>query len=184
LPVDVDMEIPDGPESQATMYRISKILAHQATRDFLAQQKPAFKLLTTHPVFVVGENRFQSSAEQIDFVNGMLFTALKVEKPFFPSLWVDVKDVAAAHVRALESSTPTGTEFLLCCPGVSWDDVVTFVKKNYPEVECNLQPPFGPSGTVETGSAEKYLDMQWTAYEKTFRQVFEQQLSFKNKPSE
>jgi nucleoside-diphosphate-sugar epimerase len=179
------MKIPD-PQSldgQTLMYRISKVMAHQATRDFLKREKPAFKLLTTHPVFVIGESRIQSSAEQVDMVNGMLFSMIQNNNPFVSSLWVDVKDVAAAHVRALDCSAPSGTEFLHSGTEVSWDEIAEWAKQEYPQLS-KLEPNYqGPKTKAETGSAEKYLGIKWRPWKEPFREMMEQQLSFQNQSS-
>lgn len=180
LPVDVDMELPESPqEAYGMMYRISKVLAHQATRDFLEKEKPSYKLLTTHPTLVIGESRIQNSAEQIDMVNAMLWMTIQSAKPAYPSLWVDVKDVATAHVSAIDTAAPSGTEFILSLNGVTWEDIAAFTKSEYPDL-AKLEPPFeGPVTKVVTGNAEKHLGLKWTPWKQTFRETIEQQLSFK-----
>ncbi|KAG9694259.1 NAD(P)-binding protein, partial [Aureobasidium melanogenum] len=186
LPVDLDMEIPDGYDGQQTMYRISKVLAHQAARDFLAREKPSYKLFTTHPTLVIGESRIQSSAEQVDFVNGILWSIIKTGSPSptpMPSLWVDVKDVGAIHLRAIDCDAPSGTEFVASGPEVSWNDIAKFTLEEYPEV-TKLGPDHdGFSSQVEAVNAGKYLGLEWRPWKQTFRETIEQQLSFQDKAS-
>lgn len=180
------MEIPDTPEGQQIMYRISKVLAHQATRDFLVREKPSYKLYTTHPTLVIGESRIQSSAEQIDFVNGMLWAFIQNGLPdpqFLPSIWVDVKDVGATHVRALECNAPSGTEFIASGPDVTWNEIAEFTKQEYPEFS-KLEPTHeGPHPRAETLNAKKYLGLEWRPWKQTIRETVEQQLSFRDKAS-
>ncbi|KAI5241190.1 NAD(P)-binding protein [Aureobasidium subglaciale] len=179
LAASVDLEASN--ENGHGMYRISKVLAHQATRDFLEREKPAYKLVTTHPTLVIGESRIQSSPESIDMVNNMLWQTIQHGNPAFPSLWVDVKDVAAVHVGAFNSSAPSGTEFICSGPEVSWNEIATFVKQEYPDLS-KLEPNFeGPKTGAETGNAEKYLGLEWTPWKRTFKEAIDQQLSFQDK---
>ncbi|KAI4731269.1 NAD(P)-binding protein [Aureobasidium sp. EXF-10728] len=183
--VDVDMQVsePNSQESQTLMYRISKVLAHQATRDFREKEKPSFKLLTTHPTLVIGESRIQPSAEQIDLVNNMLWMTIQYGNPAFPSLWVDVKDVATAHVRAIDCSAPSGTEFITSGPEVSWNEIAEFMKQEYPDLS-KLEPNYqGHTTRAETVNPEKYLGMEWRPWQQTVREMVEQQLSFQGKSS-
>lgn len=179
------MEIPDPytPDAQGLMYRISKVLAHQATRDFIEREKPAFKLLTTHPVFVIGHSRIQGSAEQADLVNNMLWSSIQNGNPETPSLWVDVKDVAAAHVKAIACSAPTGTEFIHSVDEASWNDIAEFAKQEYPQLS-KLEPNWsGPNTKAETINVKKYLGMEWRPWKPTMRELMEQQLSFQSQVS-
>jgi len=165
------------------MYRVSKIIAHQATRDFLKREKPAYKLLTTHPVFVVGESKLQSSADTIDAVNNMLWSHIQLGDISISPVFVDVKDCAAAHLKAIDCSAPSGTEFTHCGPRMSWNEIAEFVKQEYPQVgrlEANYQ---GPSLVVDTGNVEKYLGLEWRPLEQTMREMIEQQLSFQDQGS-
>lgn len=180
------MEIPDGPEGQQTMYRISKVLAHQAARDFIAREKPSFKVYSTHPTLVIGESRIQGSAEQIDFVNGHLWMIIQhgmPNPPPLPSVWVDVKDVAAIHVKAINCDAPSGTEFIASGPEVTWNEIAEFTKQEYPEVS-KLEPIYdGPNSKADAAHAGKYLGLEWRPWKQTFRETVEQQLSFQDKGS-
>ncbi|KAG9855005.1 NAD(P)-binding protein, partial [Aureobasidium melanogenum] len=184
--VDLDIEIQDGHVGQQTMYRISKVLAHQAARDFLAREKPSYKLFTTHPTLVIGESRVQSSAEQVDFVNGILWSIIQTGSPNpapLPSVWVDVKDVAAVHLRSIDCNAPSGTEFIASGPEVSWNEIAMFTKQEYPEVS-KIGPDYeGLSSRVEAVNAGKYLGLEWRPWKQTMRETIEQQLSFHGKAS-
>jgi nucleoside-diphosphate-sugar epimerase len=185
FPVDINTKIEDpySQDGQSLMYRISKVAAHQATRDFLEREKPGFKILTTHPVFVIGKSRIQSSAEQVDLVNNMLWSTIQNGNPETPSLWVDVKDVAAAHVRAIDCNAPSGTEFIHSGPSVSWEEIAEFAKQEYPQLsklEANFE---GPVTGAETVNVKKYLGMDWRPWKPTMREVIEQQLSFQGQGS-
>jgi nucleoside-diphosphate-sugar epimerase len=163
------------------MYRVSKVMAHQATREFLEREKPAYKLFTTHPVFVIGESRIQSSAGQIDAVNSMLWSSIQHGNPFASPVFVDVKDCAAAHVRAIDCSAPSGTEFNHCNadPEFSWNEIAEFVKQEYPQLNSKLEQNWkGPYSGAEAANVEKYLGLNWRPWKHTLRELINQQSSF------
>jgi nucleoside-diphosphate-sugar epimerase len=166
------------------MYRISKVMAHQATRDFLKREKPAYKLLTTHPVFVIGESKIQSSAEQIDSINKLLWMIIQDGGPYASSVFVDVKDCAAAHIKAIDCSAPSGTEFNHSNPEFSWNEMAKLAKEEYPQLNSKLEPNWeGPSAGAETVNVEKYLGLTWRPWKQTMREMIDQQLSFRNQGS-
>ena len=126
------MAFPEGMAGQALRYSASKIKAHQATRDFLKQNHPHYKLITLHPTFVLGDSLIQESAKDIDRINGMFWQSLFSEKPIISTSWVHVRDVADAHIKALEAETESGKEFLLAAPTFPWEEAVNFIKLQYP----------------------------------------------------
>jgi len=172
------MEFPGGPEGSGAMYQASKILAHQATHAFNKTHKPHYTLVTLHPSFVLGRSLVQHSAEEIDGINAFLWQSLQLETPFFPPAWVHVKDVAEAHLKVLELDIASGEEFVLSGHPFTWDDVATFVREKYPEVNTKLQGPFDPSITVDSSKAQKTLGFKWRTMEDMLVDVIEQQLSF------
>jgi nucleoside-diphosphate-sugar epimerase len=188
FPTDVNEDSidPESEEGQSTMYRVSKVMAHQATRDFLKREKPAYKLLTTHPVFVVGESKIQSSAKQVDAVNSMLWSSIQHGNPFASPVFVDVKDSAAAHVKAIDCSAPSGTEFNHCNsdPEFSWNEIAEFVKQEYPQLNSKLEPNWkGPFSGAEAANVGKYLGLQWRPWKQTLREMIDQQSSFQSQGS-
>ncbi|KAL2214859.1 dihydroflavonal-4-reductase [Thermoascus aurantiacus ATCC 26904] len=116
IPINLDMAFPDGFIGHGLKYSASKILAHQATREFLKKNRPNYILITFHPTFVLGESLVQQSAEDIDGINALFWQSLFSEKPRISTAWVHVQDVADAHVKALEVPVESGKEFLLSAP--------------------------------------------------------------------
>lgn len=174
------MTFPEGFVGQGMRYAASKIYAHQATRDFLKKNNPAYNLATFHPGFVLGNSLVQGSADGIDGINNLFWKSLFSEKPLMAAgAWVNVRDIADAHVKAIEADTESGTEFLLSGPSISWKDAVKFINAKYPELGCKLQPPFEGSGwDVDVSTTNQALKIEWNAAETTIQDVIDQQLSF------
>ncbi|KAJ5166299.1 dihydroflavonal-4-reductase [Penicillium canariense] len=183
IPVDLSMDFPEGFVGEVLKYSASKILAHQATRDFLAANSPHYSVITLHPVFVLGDSMIQQTASELDSINGLFWKSLFTEKPQLSSTWVHVRDVADAHVKVLETDVKSGTEFILSRPATSWEEVASFVKSKYPALGCQLQPPFESGWTVETTGAEQNLGIKWRSEWEIVEDVVNQQLALQAKAS-
>lgn len=166
-------------------YSASKILAHQATRDFL-REKPKFKLITFHPCFVLGDSLIQKSAEDIDGMNALFWESLSACQPLIPSAFVHVRDVADAHIKALEryQSLSSGTEYILSAPTLGWNNVTRIVRDRYPRIGAALDqgPYLQDDWQIDTSSAEKDLDMQWRSGQAMICDLIDQQLAMKEQP--
>ncbi|KAB8273900.1 hypothetical protein BDV30DRAFT_248679 [Aspergillus minisclerotigenes] len=176
IPIDLPTVIPEGPHGHGLKYSASKICAHQATRDFLARQNPHFTIITLHPTFVLGESLVQETPEGIDGINALFWNSLRSEKPTMPNVWVDVRDVAEAHLQALKTEIPSGTEFLLSAPAASWEEVRELVRRKFPFVGCKLEGPIEGGWTVDTQTAERMLGMNWRRQDEIVEAMLEQQL--------
>ncbi|TAQ89948.1 hypothetical protein B7494_g1731 [Chlorociboria aeruginascens] len=144
IPVDLDMSFPAGLTGHGIKYAASKILAHQATRDFLVKENPHYDLITLHPTFVLGHNLVQESAQGLDGVNGLFWMSLFSEQqPLIPSAWVHVQDVADAHIKLLDTPVESGKEFILSeHETFPWEEAVDFIKAKYPNLGIKIKPPF------------------------------------------
>jgi dihydroflavonol-4-reductase len=109
-------------------YYYSKTLAEKSAWDFMAQQKPLFDLVAINPFMVVGP----SLTSSLSTSNQIFVDLLKGTYPGILSLtWgvVDVRDVAAAHVRAL--ATPSAHGRYLCAGDtLSMRGLVDLLSKN------------------------------------------------------
>ncbi|KAJ5248827.1 NAD(P)-binding protein [Penicillium chermesinum] len=181
--LDLSVPFPAGPEGYGKKYHASKILSHQATRDWLSANNPHFAVLTLHPVFVLGDSLIQETADQIGGINAWLWDSAITGTPRLGNIWVHVRDVADAHVKALEKDIPSGTEFILSAPGISWDKAASFIKEKFPEVESKLEPPINFNWSVETKAADELLGMKWRSQETILEDVFNQQLFLQGKRS-
>ncbi|KAJ5113281.1 dihydroflavonal-4-reductase [Penicillium angulare] len=183
FPVDLSMDLPKVPSAHGIMYAGAKILAHQATRDFIETQAPHYSVISFHPGFVLGRSRLQQTAEDVTGMNSFLWTSLNKKSPVLGNVWVHVRDVADAHIRVLETDLDSGTEILLSHPPISWQEVVDYSKEKYPDFECKLQPPFGECWTADTITADKVLGIKWRSHHMILDEVIGQQLAFQEKKS-
>ncbi|KAK1985662.1 NAD dependent epimerase/dehydratase [Colletotrichum cereale] len=186
IPIDPDMEFPEDPRASAGLkYQASKILAHRSVLEWVPKNKPGFTVITLHPSFVFGRNLTQTSAGVIDGTNGMLWESLFSETPTVSTVAVDVRDVALAHLRALDLDVKEQSavqEFVLSAPescGWEWDGVVKFVRERYPHLNILLNGPFEKSSKVKAIRATELLGIRWRSMEDTITSFLDHQLELK-----
>ncbi|RMZ69715.1 hypothetical protein GMOD_00010285 [Pyrenophora seminiperda CCB06] len=181
------MSFPEDPTmSGGLKYHASKILAHRATLEWVAGNKPHFFVVTLHPSFVFGRNLSQTSPDGVDGTNAMLWGTLYSETPLLLAVAVDVRDVARAHVRALDANFQ-GTndkveEFLISASekdGWSWTNVAKFVKSKYPTLGTKLQGSFDAPPSIETSRAEEILGLKWKTMEDTLASFLDHQVELR-----
>ncbi|KAL4874581.1 flavonol reductase [Aspergillus karnatakaensis] len=161
-------------------YHASKLASYKATIDFVREQKPAFDVVTLHPVLVYGFNRAQESAEQLGGTNGMLFQAIMTGKPIAGRfLGVHVEDVAAAHVRVLNNKVQGQQAFILGAPARSWEEVEAFVNERYPKLPVKLEERDGKGLVIDTSKAERELGLRFKGMEEQVGDLIDQQLAFR-----
>ncbi len=93
-------------------YHYSKTVAERAAWDFVEENSPSFDLIVINPTGVIGPSigsRLSTTSKVIaDLLNGGVYPA--IVDMTFP--YVDVRDVAEAHVRAAEK--PEASDRYIC----------------------------------------------------------------------
>lgn len=109
-------------------YYYSKTLAEKAAWAFMEQEPRPFDLVSINPFMVIGP----SLTSSLNTSNQMLADLLKGMYPGILSLtWgmVDVRDVAAAHILAMTSSSARG-RYICAAETISMREVVELLRKN------------------------------------------------------
>lgn len=167
-----------------TTYRVSKTLAEKAAWDFVEKERPGFDLATINPPFVFGPVvHHMSSLADVNTSNGNM-VALIVGRwkseipPTGVHLWADVRDVAKAHVAAMERPDAGGNRFFVTAGHFSNKEIVPIVRKNFPQLADKL-PEDGveggdyPDGSVnniykyDNSKATKVLGIEWISLEQS-----------------
>lgn len=166
--------------SPLLLYQASKILALQAAESFMSGVSPSFDLVTIHPGFVYGHNVLQSSAAELDGVNKTLFQIIMTGQVVLGGTLltgVHVKDVAEAHVKAIDHLVEPG-RYLVTAPGrFTWADVVNVLRAKFPSVGWKLSDSEpGQSWPVGVEKASKAFAIQWRGLGEMVEDVVRQQL--------
>ncbi|KAK9336041.1 hypothetical protein V1521DRAFT_437939, partial [Lipomyces starkeyi] len=180
LNVDVNADF-TGANNSATafaLYHASKILANNATWEFKKQNNPGYNLVTIHPTFVYGHDLLQTSPANIGGTNGLLWNAFVSGQVPIWSSYVNVRDVAIAHVKALDSGIVDGSKYIVAGKDTTWTEIAQLLNKNYADsklFKLTEDIPGNPLPT-DTSKAEKDLGIKWISLEDTIKEVVEQNL--------
>jgi len=129
-------------------YYYSKVLAEKAAWNFVKKlpDDEKFKLVSINPFVVIGPSHIQAmnpsnlSIKQI--LDGTFGALVDLAWGF-----VDVRDVARAHILAFEKETSEG-RYICCNQTVPMREVVDFLRQKYPNHALPVKDFSGPWGTT------------------------------------
>jgi nucleoside-diphosphate-sugar epimerase len=133
-------------EDPATAYRGSKTLAETAAWDFVRNEKPNFQLSTLCPPLVFGPVvHYLNSLDAINTSNARMRDMMqgKMKEKLPPTgtfIWVDVRDLAMAHVKAIELPEAAGKRFFVTAGYMSNKDIADCMRENFPDLRSQLPP--------------------------------------------
>lgn len=134
----------DAQKDAATAYRGSKTLAEKAAWDFVKNEKPDFQISTLCPPLVFGPPvGYLNSLDNINTSNqrilGIMTGKMKEEvSPTGTFIWVDVRNIALAHVRAIEVPEAAGKRFFITAGYMCNKDLIDIVRENFPDLKSQL----------------------------------------------
>ena len=111
-----------------TAYRASKKFAEQAVWDFIQAHQPHFDVVTIQPPMVFGPCEHDVTVDTLNESNAQIWKILSggkegVVPPTGMWQWVDVRDVAEAHVNSLDLAVKGNQRFLLGAGEFTWQKV-------------------------------------------------------------
>ncbi|KAF1959875.1 NAD(P)-binding protein [Byssothecium circinans] len=147
----------------AAGYRASKTFAEKAAWDFVEKEKPNFTLSTINPPLVFGPIiHALDSLDNLNTSNQRILWAAqgKWKDEIAPTgvyVWVDVRDVAEAHVAAFEKPEAAGKRFFVVSGFFSNREIANIIGKHFPEYKDKLPSVSTPGGDYPEGGIEKGL---------------------------
>lgn len=178
--------IKDIHQNANTAYRASKKLAEKAAWDFVANKANGaqFDLVTINPPLVFGPVvHHLASLDAINTSNERIVALVQgkwKEAGAIPEtgvyLWVDVRDVAEAHVRAFEKPELSGRRLFTTAGYFSNRELFDIVRKGFPELKDKLPaedvkggtfPPEDKIYKVDNSETTKGTGIQWAPLDKT-----------------
>jgi nucleoside-diphosphate-sugar epimerase len=179
---------PTGPYANTfEAYGASKVIALNETEKWIQEKKPTFDVVNIFPSFVVGADELNE--EPLDGLSGTNFTVLKPaigqDASYLPGTSVHVKDVALAHVKALDSKVPGNQGYVLSSEGLAgtkWEQVFDIVKSKFPdEVAKGVLPNNGNVVSlpiqIDERRSEKLLGMKYRGFEEQAESTLSHYLS-------
>ena len=181
-----------------TAYRASKTAAEKAAWSFMEERKLGFDLVSLCPSMVFGPFLPASKPKTIDELNTSNYMVWSVVSagcssavpPTKGPVWVDVRDVADAHVRALRVPEAGGGRYLLC-KGV-------YCNQELADVSCTVNGkyadriPVGEPGrreshthfAVDASETERVLGIRWRGLEDCLGELVPQLFEIERSQSE
>ncbi|KAL2173088.1 uncharacterized protein P884DRAFT_288300 [Thermothelomyces heterothallicus CBS 202.75] len=177
-------------------YRASKKFAEKAAWDFVATNAPSFTLATINNTYTFGPiprnlaglDALNTSNHRIrDLVQGRMRGGIHPTAPVFT--FVDVRDVALAHVRALTMPEAGGKRFYVVGGYFSNPRLASIIRCRFPRLE-GLLPPKREAAkddfpedhwAFDNTRSREVLRLEYTDLEKTVVDTVESILKFEGK---
>ncbi len=115
-----------------TAYTRSKAIAEKAAWDYVTGDGQGLELATINPVAVLGPAMSADVSASLELVQ----QPMQGKLPAFPKLTfgvVDVRDVALAHVAAMEKPEAAGERFIVGDRVLSFTDIGAVLREAYPD---------------------------------------------------
>ncbi|KAK9464002.1 uncharacterized protein V1516DRAFT_669265 [Lipomyces oligophaga] len=186
-PVTWEEAIGDNP---ATTYRASKTFAENSAWDFLKKERPNFTVTTINPPLVWGPMLHKVSAETINTSNASIWALINGScKDVIPNarvpLWVDVRNVALAHVLAIEKPAAQNQRYFVSAGNFSNAKICDYLLKQFPElkgkVPTKLETPELTSDEIfgsDNSKSIKELGLEYISLEQSVYDLTKQLLEW------
>jgi len=141
-------------------YFHSKRLAEEAAWSSYKEQKEGsqgVELVVVNPLFVMGPTQSPILNSSLSTLKKYLLNQVQQSSPGFVG-WVDVRDVALAHVIALEHPDADGKRLICCSEVRSWKDLSLLLAQKYPEYKPFQDPSEVPAQSpysIDTNALQK-----------------------------
>jgi len=112
-------------------YFYSKRLAEEAAWDLYEKYKDKLELVVVNPFFVLGPILSATINNSLSWIKGFLLNQGQV-MPGRVGI-VDVRDVATAHVMAVEHPQAVGKRLLVCNSVEPWKRIAETIRKDFPQ---------------------------------------------------
>ncbi|TFY75822.1 hypothetical protein EWM64_g8190 [Hericium alpestre] len=167
-------------------YFASKTLAEKAAWDFVEKNKSEIKfdIVVLNPPYVWGPTlaEINSSADLNESLSMLHTFLIKTDStpdfPTDPSGWVDVRDVAEAHVLAAETPAAGGNRFIISGGSYHWQEILDTANAVKPQLIHNLvkgNPGTGKdisaSLVFDTAKAERVLGIKFHTLDQTIADI-------------
>ena len=170
-------EAVDPATTAVVAYRGSKKFAELAAWDFVRDEKPSFDLVTFCPPMTFGpvvhpvrmaEDLNESNAKLWEVATGQPLPEQRVP------VWVDVRDLALAHVEALFRERAGGKRYAIASPeNWSYEVAAAVLRGNYggKQTTDDVSAPEGYK--LDWKAVEEDLSVGWYSFEKCVGDLFD-----------
>lgn len=140
-------------------YLGSKKFAEKAAWDFVKEHKPQWTLTTVNPSYVLGPQAFEvKDKSKLNTSNEVINTLLtsgknKSEPQQYAGNYIDVRDVAKAHLYGFEKGNTAGQRLFVSEGTFVSIDILKIIEKDFPQLKSSLP-------TLDTSKALKVEELE------------------------
>ncbi|EPY53373.1 flavonol reductase/cinnamoyl-CoA reductase family protein [Schizosaccharomyces cryophilus OY26] len=156
-------------------YSASKKFSEKAARDFVKEKQPHFDICTINPPYVLGPPIHpMNSMESLNVSNQVLWKLINGSKvqPSVQAYQVDVRDIANAHVFALENKQLSNGRLLVSQGPLFTNRISKVLLEKFPEKKDIISEPsdvpFNEKMHKVDSSLSKSLGLQYYSEEQTY----------------
>lgn len=168
------LNIENGQKDGFVAYSASKTLAEKALWDFLAKEKPHFTANALLPPYVFGPQAFDEDARgTLNFTGEIVVGLTRLKKgdpvPEFQGHWADVRNIAQAHILALQPKTYGKRVVPICRGTYSSQRILNIINDNFKELDLPVGNPQQPlvKEFIDTTATRELLQINFIPLEKT-----------------
>ncbi|KAK9455155.1 hypothetical protein V1511DRAFT_499613 [Dipodascopsis uninucleata] len=166
----------------STTYRASKTFAEKSVWDFLEKEKPGFTVTTINPPLVWGPMIHNVTKESINTSNANIYSLINGSLKTVPNspiaAWVDVRNVAEAHVFALEKPASDNQRYFVTAGTFNYNDIVKIIREKFPEIKDKVpvpsDEPRAPSFNVDNSKSIRDLGLEYISLEQSIFDLVKQ----------
>lgn len=150
-----DITFEESKANARVGYLGSKALAEKAAWEFLKTKKPNFTMNTVNPTLVFGPQAFPTGLKETlntssEILNGILKAGTdELKVPARSGFYIDVRDVAKAHLHAFESDV-TNFRYVVVGGPFCVQEAMDIINENIPSLK-------GKISVGEPGSGEEIM---------------------------
>ena len=144
-----------GEQNAKNGYRASKKIAEEAAWKFLEENgdKVKFKLTTVNPVLIFGPQAFNNAVTRrlntsCEILNLLIHLPRDSEVPMIGGRFIDVRDVAKAHLLAFQKEETAGQRLLMAESSFNAHDILKYLRADFPILRDEL-PDSNPVCCIE-----------------------------------
>lgn len=182
----------DGANAKdvGTAYRASKTLAERAAWDFVNSNDCHFDLSVLCPSMVFGpliDTKMFSSIEELNLSNKLVWTISTAPEipPTKAPLYVDVRDLALAHITALSSDRASNSRYIVSAGDFDHQEIADILREHFKDTEFGRKIAIGEPGkrltgthfTTDSSKAEKELGTVFTPLKYSVTDLMDQLIS-------
>lgn len=139
-------------------YRASKVVSELAAWDFMKNEIPPFDMTILCPSMVFGplvSTDLLSSVDNLNVSNNIIWSVATSKDGIPPTkapLYIDVRDLANAEVKALSSEKASNARYILSAGDFDNQQIADILRESFPDESFKASVPVGQPGDRLTGT--------------------------------